>query len=753
MNRSLLAALVALPVLAYADEWRYWTWPDEARMAAVTGRTAWFATSGGVFEWNLEANTSRLHQRNDGLPSTNLVSIVAQGDGSVWTLSGTGELAVRRPDKSLWEAKGTYAAKPNPWTFSPRVMAIHRNHRSGREVLVMGGAKGLTFFPADSGVALDWVDQFGSLGKREVRSIHLSGDTVWVGLMGGLARIVPPWDSLGNNRAFVADPKRWTILAQSAATDAYDALFPTPGGMTWQGAFTFGSTEILLSQGALFWKGRGFTSTGLEHRTGNSQLYPAHALEISDGLLVSSAVSDPSSRVVSKGPLFLKADGTFRTPPMPSNGFPGTPPVAATIESSGRITAWSENQVLSRERRQTQWNSPWDNALSSTIMVAGNDFATIDQNLDNFQRGQDGSIWVGFWGMGLWGSQKGPGSDSLRWKHWMPSNSCLEGADPKNPDLDNYPIILSVAWTPSEVWAIQGNVNITMDSLVLIRASNSTDSGLSCWKFQSSTNFTHHLLPMGEDLWIASPKGLITLSKPKPSDKAASRKSFLGGDFRRLASISLDGQEMVLAMGPSELSLFSSQRPATVLASTLKQSNPIPVRQDWKVIAVDGLGQIWAAGALGIDLLALEMGTDGWSFRKIREITTQDGLPSDNIRSIDVDPTSGNVVVATDMGLGHWASPFRPLPARLETRKSRVWPNPYRTRSHKELVVDGATETSEFFLHAADGSLVLHLGPEAQIGGYFRWATPTTDRLRPGVYRWTLKDGTRTVGGPLLIAE
>lgn len=755
MNRSLLAALVALPVLASADEWRYWTWPDEARMAAATGRTAWFATSGGVFEWNLDANTSRLHQRNDGLPSTDLVSIVAQSDGSVWTVSGSGELAVKRPDKSSWDVKGTYAAKPNPWSFTPRAMAMHRNPRSGREVLVMGGSKGLTFFPADSGVALDWADQFGSLGKREVRAIHLSGDTIFVGLMGGLARIVPPWDSLGNNRAFVADPKRWTILAQSSETDAYNALFPTPAGMTWQGGFTFGTDNILLSQDILYWRGRAFTTTGMIHRTRNSFLYPAHALEIQDGLLVASADATPALRVLSKGPLFLKADGIFRSPPMPSNGYPGTPPVAATIEPSGRITAWSENLVLSRERRQLQWGSPWDDLLAKEVEVVGNDFEILGPNdLNNFARGPGGSLWVGFWGKGLWGALPRPGRDSLTWSSWNSTNSCLENANPDGPKTPQFTIMYSVATTADEVWAIQGNVNTSKDSIVLVRASTNPDSALSCWKFASTTNTQHSgLLPMREHVWVASQAGLLVLNKPKSSDKAATRHRFRAGDFRRLASITLDGQDMVLALGPSELSLIPSLRPDTTLASTLKQSNPIAVRQDWKVVAVDGLGQIWAAGAAGIDLLAMENGIDGWSFRKVREITIQDGLPSNNIYSISVDPSSGNVVVATDMGLGHWASPYRPLPARLETRKSRVWPNPYRTRTHRELVVDGATETSEFFLHSADGSLVLHLGPEAQIGGYFRWATPSTDRLRPGVYRWTMKDGSRTVGGPLLIAE
>jgi hypothetical protein len=755
MIRSLLAALVALPMLASADEWRYWTWPGEARMAAATGRTAWFATSGGVLEWNLDANTSRLHQLNDGLPSTNLVSIVAQSDGSVWTVSGNGNLAVKRPDKSFWESKGTYAAKPNPWAFTPRAMGIHRNTRTGREVLVMGGSQGLTFYPADSGVTLDWVDQFGTLGKREVRSIHIEGDTVWVGLMGGMARIVPPWDSLGNNRAFVGDPKRWTILAKSAETDSYDALFPTPAGLTWQRDFQFGAKDILVAQSLMVWKDRVFATTNLEHLSGNKFLYPAHALEIPTGLLVSSSNSDPTQRARSKGALFLKPDGTFLSPPSPTNSYPTSPPIAVSLESSGRITAWSNNQVFRRDSRQLQWTSPWDRRMANNPFLEGADLETIGpRDLNNFSVAPNGSVWVGFWGFGLWGALPRKGSDSLQWVQWMPDNSCLEGADPDNPNAANFPVMYSTIATATETWSILGSVSTRLDSLKLVRASLSSDSAPTCYKFATASNTPHSgLLARQDHLWVGSQEGLLVLNRPKPSETFARRVRLIPGDVRRLGVMSLDGQDVIVAMGPSEVRLISEKRPDSTIASSIRQTSPVAVRQEWKSMAIDGIGQIWLAGSAGIDLMTLEFGPAGWEFRKVREITTQDGLPSDNIYHLSLDPSTGIAVVATDAGLGHWASPYRPLPSRLETKKARVWPNPYRTRSHKELVVDGATQTSEFFLHAADGTLVLHLGSEAQNGGYFRWATPPTDRLRPGVYRWTLKDGSRTVGGPLLISE
>jgi len=756
MHRSLLAALVALSVTPHAEEWRYWTWTGEARMGAISGRTAWFATSGGVLEWNLDANTSRLYQRNDGLVSTNLISIVAQGDGSIWTVSENGDLAVKRPDQTSWESRGTYSAKPSPWTFTPRAMAIHRDGGSGREVLVMGGPKGLTFFPTDGTIALDWTDQFGSLGKREVRSIAISGDTVWVGLLGALARIVPPWDSLGNNRAFMADPKRWTTIAKSPDSLAYvpyDALYPTSAGMAWQPTFTFGSRDILLSQDILWWKGGPYTTSGIPDALGNTGIYAVHALDIGSELLVSS--SNTTASVLSKGPMLLTADRTFRFPPRPANSFPGPPPSRIVTDPEGRITAWGDNRILTWNRRLNDWKQVGDNTLFASTPVAGTHLAAQAADMNTLANGPDHSIWIGFWGEGVWGARPiEPGSDSLAWTRWSTANSCLEPVRLGEADVANYVTVNSIASDASSVWGVLYNQRESSDSTLLFQAPANSSDSLRCWKFDGAASVFHSgLLVRPDRIWVGSQKYLTILNRPSANTSIATRVRRKSGDFRRLTRIDLAGQSVVIAMSPGELQVIPESKIDTVLVSSLRQASPITARQEWRSMAVDGLGQIWVAGSEGIDILALEQGASGWEIRKVREITTVDGLPSNNVFSLAVDPLTGSAAVTTDAGIGLWASPYRSLPTTLETKKARVWPNPLRTRSNRELVVDGATSTSEFYLLAADGSLVLHLGPEQQSGGYFRWAVPTPDQLRPGVYRWILKDGKKTVGGPLLVAE
>lgn len=750
MIRTSLAALVALSMSVSAGEWRYWTWPGQAQMAASTGRTAWFATTGGVFEWNLDANTTRLHQRSDGLPTTDIASILTQKNGSVWAIAQNGMLAVKRPNEPTWQARGTYSAQPSPWSFNPRVAVMHRNARTGREILVLGGPKGLTFFPTDTTFALDWTDQFASLGKREVRAISIDGDTLWVGLMGGMVRIVPPWDSLGNNRAFISDPKRWTVLASSETTDDYSALFPVPGAMTWQPNYTFGAKTVLLNKDSLFWNGKFFNTMPNRNKFGSNWISAVHAYDNGTELLVSSMIKSPQFEGDGHGPFVITSAGEFRTPPIPSNGLSVPPPPVAVIRQGMDLTIWSSNQVLSWRRDQPEWKAPWKGAFESTIDIKMNFYLTDNPDMNTFARGSDGSIWAGGWGPGLWGALPTPGTDSLTWKNWNHTNSCLEGAG-TSPSLQSYITINSLVATDSAVWG--ATYRLAGDSAQLFSVPLDGKS-IKCWKFANPNTYNSDVHVGADRIWIATHDGLRSFRRPNANTTRLQEISKLPGDFRRVKPIVLDGTTYLVALQPTSLSLvLPLPNKDSVVVNSLLQKPPLASRQEGKRMAIDGLGHLWVAGIEGIDILSIQPGERSYEFRKVREVGIADGMPSNLVYGITMEPSTGMVLVTTDRGIGLWNSPYRPLSDRLDSKKARVYPNPLRTRTHGELVVDGATASSHFYLHAADGSLVVHLGPSEQAGGYFRWRLPGHDRLRPGVYRWTLKDANSKMGGPLLIAE
>ncbi|MCB9495260.1 MAG: hypothetical protein H6686_00035 [Fibrobacteria bacterium] len=750
MKSSLLAGFLALSVTTFAEEWRYWTWTGDARMGAITGSSAWFATSGGAFEWDLEKGTSQLYQLDKGLESTDLVSIATQSDGSVWTVSRDGHLAVKRSNRSFWEPRGTYSAPPSPWRFNQRAMVIHPGPTSDKDILVMGGPQGLTFFPTYGSYALDWTDQFGPMGKREVRSLSLHGDTLWVGLMGAMMRIIPPWDSLGNNQAFISDSRRWTTLIQRADTLPCDAMMPTPQGMNWDTLFTWASATVLLNKSGLFWNGNLVFQTTTPGRFPDGALYPTHAVDLGDALLLSSG----NNNDITKGPMVLFKNGTAVYPPLPGNAFPTSNPSRVLLDGS-KVIAWSNKEVVQWERTRAGWYSPWDSLFENRVLVVGgsgpNSYNTADDaKPNNFKKDSRGHLWVGVWGQGLWGAFPLGDGTRYRWSQWDGSNSCLTGASGGK----DFVAVNALRTDDSTAWGIVYRTDGS-DSSLLFQSPSHRGGDVKCWTFQTSPTVYHNdLLLQPDKIWIASRSSLRAVERPRTGQSRLNEIFRKGGDFYRLAALDRGDASLVIAMTPSELIAFDAQtRTDAILASSLQQHQPLTGRQIWTDMAIDGLGQIWASGSEGIDIIRLAWEDSTWAFRKVREVTTHDGLLSNSIYSMDVDPETGIAVMATTAGLAHWTSPYRSTPDRLETKKARVWPNPLRTRSNRELVVDGATRSSHFYLHAADGSLVLHLPPEAQAGGYFRWTVPSTSSLRPGVYRWTLKDGSTKVGGPLLIAE
>jgi len=134
-------------------------------------------------------------------------------------------------------------------------------------------------------------------------------------------------------------------------------------------------------------------------------------------------------------------------------------------------------------------------------------------------------------------------------------------------------------------------------------------------------------------------------------------------------------------------------------------------------------------------------------------VTKLDGLPDNNIRDLVLDSASGKALIATEHGLSLWTSPYRSFPARLAKSAIKVWPNPVRLRQNSMLFVDGATAGAQFDLVAADGTLVLHQAPDKSVSGRFQINLPSTSKMRPGVYYWSLKDSKNSVHGPLLVGE
>jgi hypothetical protein len=376
--------------------------------------------------------------------------------------------------------------------------------------------------------------------------------------------------------------------------------------------------------------------------------------------------------------------------------------------------------------------------------------------------GPEGEVVVGSWGdntsHGGFLVSPNPGS----WSLWNRSDdTCFQTYAPQASGNAPYGVVAgSVHSVSTGVWAATQTQSGTGPLIFLPstgnRAPTCLDLDASSIVGGSGILIVSDLAEVGNDLWLATYSGLVKIQNAAPSNPP----QMVGGashwptntttppQFLRLLSYPLGGRTWIVAAGSGVLGILPSDPSST---DTIVRAPG--AAQNYTSLAVDAQGQIWAAGGAGIDIFSLQMDSTTPVFRFIRTITTQNGLPDNNIRDLALDSASGKALIATFSGLSLWTSPYRPVPVRLSKSTIKVYPNPVRLHLNQPLFVDGATANANFDLLAADGTLVLHVDHGKSTDGLFQIQPSAISKLRPGVYYWSLKDSRNSAHGPLLVGE
>ena len=146
-------------------------------------------------------------------------------------------------------------------------------------------------------------------------------------------------------------------------------------------------------------------------------------------------------------------------------------------------------------------------------------------------------------------------------------------------------------------------------------------------------------------------------------------------------------------------------------------------------IAVDGGNRKWI-GTLGSGIYLVN--ADGSEV--ISHFTAEDTpLLSDNIYSLAIHPTSGELMIGTDAGLCSYQTGVTQPEQSLSKSQVKVYPNPVRPDYHGRVTVAGLTEGAEVKIVSAGGQLVARGN---STGGSFLWdaCNAAGQRVAPGVY-------------------
>lgn len=744
MRRTLLLPLsLACSSVASTGDWKIWSMAGSARMTVFrTGQTVLAATSGGVISWDPATSTGKVLTNLDGLPTLDIASLVSDSAGNVWAAGSDGRMAFLQPGASFWTSVGSYHS--SGWQFSPGAATFWNGH------VVLGGPQGLTLFSTKDLAAADYVSAFGSL-RDTVTAVYASGDSLWVATPSGMAIATDPvWgtDSAASHlgrAGYFLNSVKWTFVRP-----------PLPDSLRLRYRIRRDSTgvhQVLEGQ----WSDYDRSLQGLKLEYG---LFTAPDVQVDvPGAL--DAVRTPWGYFLSsstRGLVQILADGTVRSL-SPSGVLPDALPVAVAMSSDGTPSFLSGDGTYTRVWTRVQ-SGDWIPDTIRAALPKGGAVANISWFLSGdtlvpakpLARGPGGEMVVGSWEEPRTGGGFLVSGSAGSWKIWNNANdTCLA------LNSANGVSVRSLHPGSAGVW---GSLFVNDPDRPLVHLPSSGDRTPGCLLVDASpvlgtTSPSFHandLLESGDSLWLATNEGLLRVQGIRTTPGATRSATKVVGWTRqesltRLLAITANGTRWIVAVGSG----FLGAMPANATASDTFQASQ-KTSQSYLALAQDAVGHVWAAGNLGLDIWTPGVTDSGTlKFTLSRTIRFEDGLPNERIIGLGLDSATGRAIIATSGALALWTSPYRPVPSRLSRSSIRVWPNPVRLRQHRSLFVDGATLSAEFDLFSADGTRVMH--QESSQSATIQIPLPTTNKLRPGIYYWSLKDLRGSVHGPLLVGE
>jgi hypothetical protein len=765
---------------AAIGDWQAWTYTQSPAMAAVSGRAVWAATSGGAVSYDTVSGAATVSTNLDGLVSTNLVGILSLGD-TLWTTSADGDLCRLLPGGKTWQSFGSY--RESGWTFNPRVIA------SAHGLLFVGGDQGLSVFSTSANIALDNMSSFGSLSNQKIHAVVVERDTIWVGLDAGAAYAVPSdWTQIGRGRNILSDPSKWTVfqtavgtvtgfvrwsptdfmhtvpdtgsttIYDTAKTTTYDTtikidtstsytpIYDTAGNfissvpsyaydttdivdtistntlplsidtvhkagqtdLKWNWSLPNGGNPLICTGWDLYWNGKSWSIGG--------GAGPVHAVPYAGGMALCFA---------GRGLMLLSPDGTLKAPKQQPPHLPDSLVHHVSLASGDSLYAWIGNGIYALSKSRQTWSSS----------LASLDDYNYALSLPTMARDPAGSLLVGDWG---WGVLRLNAADNfVQYTHL---NSCLISAVTNDT---NYVVATAVS-QPSDQgnWVgLYGNPTTNASEFAFLpvgAAPKCYAASLNSASGSSYLPIVNSLALEGDSaIWAATPTGVYRMVPSADSlripfsDPSQSNPSSVVW-YRNQAVIAVNGNLVYYTWNGK------SGWTRTSVSTTQLQN------RGYKQLEVDSLGNLWAGGTSGLDIIDS-------NFNLSQPLNQTNGLLNDNIYHFSLNRANGTVAIATAYGLDIYQSKFIKASTGLDPHLVPPFPNPFRKLQNTKVAFPNVNSNCELYIFASDGTLINHQGGSAVVGNQFLW-TPKSN-IRPGVYFWSLSQGSTRVTGRLVIGD
>lgn len=732
---ALLLPLLAAPLGAWVGRWQSWPNLQPTHVLLEHQGRLIVGTDGGIRSIDPATGAEKLYDNRSGLTEIRTVGLAVDPEGRLWAASHSG--ALFRLEGETWSAWGQ-SYRSLGWTVNDRAFMAAGSY------LVLGSAKGLSFFDRKQKVAVANLTKFGSEGNQRITGLLRRGDTLYLATGTAVLRTLVDWDNALSGRfGTVFDPQIWEkvdSVASPFTLPSFAELYaPTPGDSDGTGELPPPDPGQADPVELAFVDGR-----VTAHAPGTFLAVPEYSVRALPGRYFAiNGILTPDTTLrtalVVGGRLYVGGSGGLqwfspyadRYPVESPFGFPGGIPGSIVVEG-GTVMAQSRFKVWAF--RGGRWQERHDLGEPSPELFMN--------ELRNLRVGLGGEMYLGHWGQGV---IRQASRGQRRWNAGTDSACLKKVGDP------NYTVILGIDIRGKDLWI--ANLETVGKSETFILAHVDLETGdLSCPDFKGVGAWASTVRILGPDmLGVAGEKGIHLYRWTKRDGKVAGS---LLNEFRNDSrtwgrDVAYDSHGRLWGLFSEHLGYVDS------LEERLK-GGPMTVKfppnlklHTCRDMETDARQDLWIGCENG--LFHLRPGTDPEA-PEVTHYTQGNGLLVNRIFDISVDKASGHVWVATEGGVSRLEGPS-PAPVS-GVSGVRAYPNPFLAK-HTLLVLDQLPGGAEAAILTQGGGVVRSFRRAEMRGNQYHWdgTNAAGRKVKPGIYLYRVTAGGKTSHGKVIVAR
>jgi len=744
-NAMLIALAIVSAARAYVGDWTSYTPLYEIRAMTVAKGFLFAGTGGGIRKMNPTTLAETAYNNQKGLRDVGINALASSPEGEVYAASELGFLYRYDWGSDQWEVMEA-GYKGAGWHMNLRAMI----YRSG--YLVIGSDKGLSFYNVKKRVAEANVTKLETVSGLSVNSLLFKGDSLFAGTNLGIFRAELHLDRLLTDPQInIFNPAIWTNVVKGGLY--YD---PSNGDNAVVDSNTVSAdTGVRLppeatqdhAHGVLYYGSKGIASdyNGVVLDDPPARISRFRSTFEVDGKTYPNTLGLEVIGFASGHWFTGRVNDMFEF-------FPGDSSRYFALVSPQSLPYFQISDMKANRYGVFAWAAPkiyrfsggqWD---SVGVFDVGDDNSEwTGRGLHNFDIPGPDEVVLGTWGSGIRYHQGNVKAS------FDATNSCMASSVDKDP---NYPAIEAMAAYRDKGYFF--TILRTNTKYQLVYFDRATRQ-LTCPQTEGQgTQQGRGLQVVGDTMLVVvtdrgleayrihdqggkvsvEPGNLLPNLPISPSQTLAGSMDAYGNFW-----ITTEGSDLLyvndLANHPDSAKTYHTLDGFSGVSCKNLERDP-----SW---------HLWSGCTEG-GVFEVIPGKDS-SLHTFRKYGLNDGLLSETIFNLSVNPDNGDVWVTTEKGIARYESLSRPLRPNLSEVKA--YPNPFLPK-HRVVIFDNLAAGSEVQVLTQSGEVVFRRTlSKGGAGDQIQWdgRNPSGKRVTEGVYFYVVKTSKETKHGKLIVAR